>query len=247
MADFGLIAGLAGAGAQIFGGFAKQQQGNTAYDIANVNAANLRTEGDTTEQIAKFNALVAENDGDVAKASAEFQAMQQERAAAEARQQGSINVAEKETQLNQVLSQQRARAAASGAGGGGTAGVMDIMGDTFQRGKYLESIDTYNAETQARGSLDQAAAARAQGEAARARAYATAYGIDLEGQAARTKAYNAALVAQMQGKAAKTQGTNALIGGILEGIGTGGKAAYNYWGTGAGGYDPNWHTRVNYG
>ena len=241
MAEIALIAGVAGAASSIFGGISKKKEGDAANEIALENAGNLRMEGDKSREIALYNSLITKHDGDVAKASAEFQAMQLERGASEERSAASIARREKDLDLKRTLSSQRARAASSGAGGVGSAGVMDIMGDTIERGEYLADLETFGGETRARGKLDQAAAAKASGEAARARAFAAAYGLELEGDAMRSKAYNAARVSEMQGKAAKKQGKNAMIGSILEGVGSFGKAFANFGGGGTtGGYDPAW-------
>lgn len=276
MAEVALIAGLASAGASIFGGYSKMKEGKEADKIAGVNAGNLldegeaaygiakynaavqRQEGQSARDIALYNALVTKNDGDVAKATAEFKAMQLQRAAGEERAAGQISAREKRYDMQRVLSTQRARAAASGTGGISSAGVLDIMGDTIERGEYLAQLESYGGEVRARGKLDQAAAAKAAGEAARMRAMAAAYGIEMEGnaafargenaaglsllqgEAARKKAASAAEVARMQGKAAKTAGKNAMWGSILEGGGKALTAGASYFGGGTGGYDPLW-------
>lgn len=230
MAEIALIAGLAQAGASIYGGYSKMQEGSAANDIAGINARNLRLEGDSAYSIALYNSLLTKHDGDAAKAAADFQAMQLDRGASEERAAGQIAAREKRADMERVISTQRARAASSGAGGISTTGVLDIIGDTVERGEYLAGIETYSGETRARGKLDQAAAARAQGEAARARAIAAAYGIELEGEAARKKAYSGAEVSLMQGKAAKKAGKNAMWGSILEGGGKALTAGKNYYG-----------------
>ena len=276
MAEVALISALASGGSAIWGGISKKKEGDAANEIAGLNARNLleegeagygiaqynaavqRQEGKAAKDIALYNALVTKNDGDVAKAAAEFQAMQLRRAAGEERAAGQIAAREKRGDMERVLSTQRARAASSGAGGIGTAGVMDIMGDTFERGEYLAQLESFGGETRARGKLDQATAAQAAGEAARRRAIAAAYGMELEGEAAlsrgenaaglsmlqgdalRKKAQSAADVARMQGAAAKKAGKNAMWGSILEGGGKIGTAGYNYYGTGGTGYDPKW-------
>jgi hypothetical protein len=240
MAEIALVAGLASGAASIFGGFSKKKEGDAANDIAMENAGNLRMEGDKAREIALYNSLITKHDGDVAKASAELQAMQLQRAAGEERAVGQIAAKEKRGDMERTLSTQRARAASSGAGGVGTAGVMDIMGDTIERGEYLAGLEMFGGETRARGKLDQATAAQASGEAARRRAIAAAYGIELEGDAARSRAYSAARVQEMQGKAAKKAGNNAMRQSILEGGSKALTAGAGYFGGGTGGYDPKW-------
>lgn len=214
MAEIALIAGLASAGASIFGGYSKMQEGKEAKNIAGVNAANLRMEGDAVERIARYNA-------DVARKSGEFDAMQLERAAGEEQVAAQIAAREKRGDLARVVSSQRALAAAGGAGGVETAGVLDLIGDTTARGEYLADLETFGGETRARGRLNQAASARA-------RAIAAAYGLELEGESAKKRAYSGAEVALMQGKAAKKAGKNAMWGSILEGAGKGMTAYKNF-------------------
>ena len=201
MAEVAAIAGLASAGATIFGGFSKNK-------TAGMNADNLREEGDMARRIYDYNAEMARQTG-------EFEGAQLDRAAIEERIAGQFAAREKQLDLDRVLSAQRARAASGGAGGVGTAGVLDIMGDTYERGKYLKDIETYNAETKARGRMDQAAMARA-------KAIAAAHGLELQGEAAQKKAYSAADVTKKEGK-------NSMFGSILEGGSKALTAGYNYY------------------
>ena len=266
MAEVAAISGIAGGLSTIFKGFSGMQEGKGAQYISRINAANLEMEGDTAykiagynaavarqegqsqKEIADYNALLTKHDGDVAAASAEYQALQLDRAANEARAEGQQGRQEQEIKNRQVMSSLRARAASSGAGGVGTAGVMDIAGDIIQRGDYLSDLETFKGETTARGRMDQATAARASGEAAASRARAAAYGIGLEekatlargdnaatlaylqGEAARQKAYSQAGVERMKGNAAAKQGRNQFIGSLLEAGGKIGGSVKNYYG-----------------
>ena len=145
MAEIALIAGLAAGAGTIYSGFSKQKEGEDA------------------NRISLYNAEVTRQEGEAAQSAAEFQAKQLERAATEERMGGQISAREKRDQMERVLSTQRARAAAGGAGGMETPGVLDIMGDTVERGEYLAGLETMSAEMKARGRLNQAAAARVSG------------------------------------------------------------------------------------
>ena len=226
MAEVALVAGLAQGASSIFGGLSKSKEGKEADAIARVNARNLIEEGDSLWNISRYNA-------DITRRSGEFEGAQLERAAGEERAASQVAAREKRMELDRALSTQRARAASGGAGGIGTTGVLDIMGDTIERGEYLAGHELFGGETRARGRLDQAASARA-------KALAAAYGIELEGDAARKKAAHAAEVARMQGAAAKKAGKNAMWGSILEGGGKALTAGAGYFGGGTGGYDPRW-------
>ena len=282
MAEVALIAAAAaGAGASIFKGWNAKGEGEEANKIAGINAGNLRMEGDTAyrigeynagvqrmegktaRDIARYNALLTKHDGDAAKASAEFQAMQLDRGANEELAAGYMGAREKRGELDRVVSTQRARAAGSGAGGMETEGVLALVGKTMERGEYLAQLESFGGKTRAAGKMDQAAAARASGEAAQLRAHAAAHGINLEAESAfahgenaaslsmlqadamRKKLYSQAKVQEMEGKSRKRQGNNNFIGSILEGVGSFGKVAAGMipTGGGGGGGDP-WNTTV---
>lgn len=99
-----------------------------------------------------------------AKGAGEFEAGQHERSAVEARAAGAAAAREKQSELARVVSKQRAVAAASGAGGVETPSVLDIFGDTVQRGEYLKNIETFKGESRARDEINKANAARMKGE-----------------------------------------------------------------------------------
>jgi hypothetical protein len=63
------------------------------------------------------------------------------------------------------LSEQKAKAASSGAGVVNPT-ILDIMGETAQHGDYLARSDIAAGENKARGLLDQAAVTRYKGKAA---------------------------------------------------------------------------------
>jgi hypothetical protein len=64
-----------------------------------------------------------------------------------------------------VLSRERAVAADSGAGVTNPT-ILDIMGDTAQRGEYQAGLDLFSGKNKAAGSFDKAAAAKYKGNAA---------------------------------------------------------------------------------
>lgn len=103
--------------------------------------------------------------GYAAKEEGKFQAKQDERSAAEERAIASRQSEEKRHRTALVLSEQKAKAASSGAGVTNPT-ILDIMGDTAQYGDYVARSETAAGETRARGFLDKAAAARYKGKAA---------------------------------------------------------------------------------
>lgn len=68
---------------------------------------------------------------------------------------------ERRTDTERVISKQVAGAAASGAGGGPS--LLDIIGDTAQRGEYQAQSEMYGGESRARTLKDRAALARHEG------------------------------------------------------------------------------------
>jgi hypothetical protein len=112
--------------------------------------------GYSANKAAKTNAALAQQEG-------EFTARQLERQAVDERRAGQVAAQEKRLDLARLVSQQRAIAAASGAGGVGTPTVADLMSDAIARGEYLAQTESYIGESRARGRLDQASAARAKG------------------------------------------------------------------------------------
>jgi hypothetical protein len=101
-----------------------------------------------------------------AKKAGEYEAGGLERAANEERVAGQRAAMEKRREAEYVSSAQRAKAAASGSSITGSATIMDIFGDTAQRGEYLAQVEAYGGESRARGRLDQAKASRFKGKAA---------------------------------------------------------------------------------
>ena len=99
------------------------------------------------------------------KQEAEFAAKQAERSAAEERAIASRESEERRKKTAFVLSEQKAKAASSGAGVVNPT-ILDIIGETAQEGDYLARSDTAAGENKARGLLDQAAASRYKGKAA---------------------------------------------------------------------------------
>lgn len=112
--------------------------------------------GYAAKQAGDYNANLARQEGS-------FTAAQLQRQATEERIAGQRAAFERQHDINKVVASQRAIAAASGAGGLETPGLMDIMGDTIARGEYLKAVDMYGGEQRARGREDQAAAAIAKG------------------------------------------------------------------------------------
>lgn len=112
--------------------------------------------GNAARQAGEYNANLSRQQG-------QFDAAQLERQANEERVAGQRAMFERQHQINQTVSTQRANAAASGAGGLETPGLFDIMSDTIARGEYLKASEMYGAESRARGREDQAAAAIAKG------------------------------------------------------------------------------------
>ena len=102
--------------------------------------------------------------GYAGKQEAEFEAKQSERAAADERAIASRQSEERRKKTAYVLSEQKAKAASSGAGVTNPT-ILDIMGDTAQEGDYLARSDIAAGETRARGLLDKAAASRYKGKA----------------------------------------------------------------------------------
>lgn len=103
--------------------------------------------------------------GSMAKEAGEYEAGGLRRAATEEVAAGQRARFEKDAETRQVLSSQRALAASSGAGATAPT-ILDIMGDTAERGKYLADMETYKAESRAAGLKDKANAAELRGKQA---------------------------------------------------------------------------------
>ena len=101
-----------------------------------------------------------------ANKAGKYEAQQLQRSATEERVAGQRAAMEKRREADVVMSQQRARAAASGSSITGSPTIIDIFGDTAQRGEYLAQIESFKGESRARGLQDQAKASRFKGKSA---------------------------------------------------------------------------------
>lgn len=101
--------------------------------------------------------------GFAAKSAAEFEAAQHVRNAGNARAAAQRQSFDTAAKTAQVEGTQMARAAASGAAVASPT-IMDIMGETAQRGEYLREADLYKGEVEANRELNAAAAAKAKGK-----------------------------------------------------------------------------------
>ena len=103
--------------------------------------------------------------GSMAKDASKYEAAGYRRAATEEVAAGQRARFEKDMETRKVLSTQRAIAASDG--GGATAPtILDLMGDTAERGEYLADMETYKAENRAAGLKDKAKAAELRGKQA---------------------------------------------------------------------------------
>ena len=103
--------------------------------------------------------------GQMIKDASNFEAAGYKRVAAQERAAGQRSMFEEQNKTATVLSSQRAIAAASG-GGADSPTILDIMGDTAQRGKYLADMEYYKGEERAKDALDKASAAKLRGKQA---------------------------------------------------------------------------------
>lgn len=118
--------------------------------------------------------------GNAQKASADYEAKQMEQKAAEALASSQREAVDREKQANLVISRQQAGAAASGLGATDPT-ILQLQSDTFQQGRLNRDMAVYTGESQRAGYLDQAAATRASGEAAKKGSYLAAGGTLLGG------------------------------------------------------------------
>lgn len=103
-----------------------------------------------------------------------------ERQAAEERA-GASKAAQDERRRTQLaLSKQRAIAAGSGAGTINPT-ILDIMSETEAEGDYNARSEVWAGQSRADGQMDQAAAARARGKAARTSSWMEAFGQGVDG------------------------------------------------------------------
>ncbi len=123
--------------------------------------------GNTLETLALMGAGVKAGaqigGGIAAKRAGEFEARQYESNASNARAAGQRAGFEEAAKTSKVLGTQLARAADDG-GGVSNPTVLDIMGETAQRGKYLEEAERYKGDMAANADLNRATAARTRGK-----------------------------------------------------------------------------------
>jgi hypothetical protein len=124
--------------------------------------------------------------GVAAKNQGKFAADQAKKQATEERAIASREAEDQRLKTALVLSKQKADAA---AGGGGVLNptVLDIMGDTAQRGDYVSRSITAGGANKAAGLLDQATAARYKGDAAFTGAMLEGLGEGLYGLSGKSK------------------------------------------------------------
>jgi hypothetical protein len=121
-----------------------------------MDAATLFLIGTGVQAGAKVSAGMA------AQEAGAYNAQGLERQAAEERAAAGRAAGERRLEMERVLSRQRAIAAASGAGGGPS--LLDIVGDTVERGEYRAQGERYLGESRARNLTDRANLARWEGE-----------------------------------------------------------------------------------
>lgn len=115
---------------------------------------------------AGLSAMGSIQQGRAQQAALNFEAKQHERQAAEERAASQREALEKRHEGDLAMSRQLAVAGASGAGVV-TPSILDIYGETAQRGEYNAQTALYGGESRARGQIDQAAASRFKGKAAK--------------------------------------------------------------------------------
>lgn len=101
--------------------------------------------------------------GYAGKQASEQEAAQYRRRAAEEKAAAGREAYMQRERNEEVISRQRAVAASSGAGVVNPT-VLDLFGDTAQRGEYLANTITYGGEQRARSAIDNANAAKAKGK-----------------------------------------------------------------------------------
>lgn len=129
---------------------------------------------------AGLSAMGAIQQGKAQQAALNFEAEQHKRQAAEERAASQREAIEKRHEGALAMSRQLAIAGASGAGVVNPS-ILDIYGETAQKGEYNAQTALYGGESRARGQLDEAAAARFKGKAARTASYYDAAGSILSG------------------------------------------------------------------
>lgn len=105
------------------------------------------------------------HEGRAKQAALNFEAQQHDRQAAEERAASQREALEKRHEGALAMSRQLAVAGASGAGVVNPS-ILDIYGETAQRGEYNAQTALYGGESRARGQMDEATAARFKGKAA---------------------------------------------------------------------------------
>ena len=115
---------------------------------------------------AGLSAMGSIQQGKAQQAALNFEAQQRERQAGEERAASQREALEKRREAQLAQSRQIAIAGASGAGVV-TPSVLDIFSETAQQGEYNAQTALYGGESRARGQMDEAAAARFKGKAAK--------------------------------------------------------------------------------
>lgn len=103
--------------------------------------------------------------GRAQKAAYNYQAEMDKRKGQEELAASQREAIDKRGEGDRLMSRQRAVAAASG-GGVVNPTILDIFGDTAQQAEYNAQAQLYGGESRRRGALDQAALAKAKGQAA---------------------------------------------------------------------------------
>jgi hypothetical protein len=129
---------------------------------------------------AGMQAFGAIHSGKAQQAALNFEAKQHEKQAAEERAAAQREAEEKKHEGKLLQSRQIALAASGGAGVVNPS-ILDIYSETAEESDLNARAVQYGGESRARGQLDQAAAARAKGKAARTGSIFEAGGLLLGG------------------------------------------------------------------
>lgn len=118
--------------------------------------------------------------GSAQQAALNFEAKEREKKAAEERAASQRDAIEKRHEGDLAMSKGLAIASASGAGVVNPS-ILDIYGETGGEAEYNAQTEMYGGESRARGQLDEAAAARAKGKAAKTGSTFAALGAGFSG------------------------------------------------------------------
>lgn len=181
LAALGAALGTIGAEAATVGATAAAVAAPTA--TAGTTGISALTAATTAASLAGtgVSALAAAKQGEARREIGEFNARELERAAQEERAAAARRAQERRMQTERVISEQRAKAAMSGAGTSEGEGFLDLVKDVGERGQYFSDLEIYTGEERARGREGQAAAARWAGENEERTGYVKAGAIGLEG------------------------------------------------------------------